>query len=761
MINAQNIYYQSLKGVVQDATIQLPIFGASIYLLEDSSRVVKIDINGKFELDSILAGRYTLVCKASRYEIQELPVLLTSAKQEALIINLNLATYKELKTAKLKSFSYTKPTVNSMAPISSHSFSVEETQNFAAAVNDPARMATSFAGVIGADDGNNAISIRGNAPSALLWRVEGIDVPAPNHFASFDGASGGISLVSSQLLAQSDFFTGAFSPEYGNAIGGVFDLKMRKGNSEKREYTFQAGILGVDLAAEGPLSKKGGSYLINYRYSTLDLLSKLGFDMFGGLLTFQDLSFNVALPKSKIGDFTIFGIGGLSSQYENPIRDSSQWEFESDRYHYRFISNTGILGLTHQKSLGKKSMWRNVVAFSGNKVSDVDEFINDRYEDIVEEVESVQNRKLSFSSSLTTQFNKSHSLRFGTFVHHLDFKTQFSETDLETLVTTEFANATESTQYAQAYAQWKWQLHRKWQMVSGIHGIWLGLNNKSNIEPRLALVHKPRRNQRITLGLGSHSQMQLPAVYFSSNGLGGSDNRTLDFTKANHAVLGYEYWIGKKYRAKVEGYIQKLTQVPVGVDPNTPYSILNLNWGIQPQTLVNEGEGRNRGVEVTLERIYSNNFYALLTSSLFRSEFKALDNQWRRTRYDAGHSATSTLGKEFKLRNGNLLGLNLKASWYGGFKTAKIDLEKSRQASETVVDKDNPFGEKLPDYFRTDIKISYRVNHRKFNSFWSLDLQNATNRRNVGGRYYHAEKQIIEEWYLTSLLPVLSYKVEF
>jgi hypothetical protein len=758
----QVVYFQSMKGKVLDASIQIPIFGAKISLLEDSSISTVTDLHGRFQLDSLPVGRYTVLCVASKYEYQEQVVLLTSAKQEEVVFNLNLASFKQVKTAKIKSFTYTKPKVNSMAPISSHSFGVEETQNFAAAVNDPARMATSFAGVVGADDGNNAISIRGNAPSALLWRIEGIDIPAPNHFSSFDGASGGISLVSSQLLSQSDFFTGAFSPEYGNSIGGVFDLRMRKGNSEKREHTLQAGILGVDLATEGPLGNKGGSYLINYRYSTLDLLSKIGFDLFGGLLSFQDLSFNISLPTEKAGDFSIFGMGGLSSQYEAPVRDSNKWEFEGDRYHFKFISNTGILGLRHQKSFNQKTTWRNVIALSANKVSEIDMFIDDNYKDIEEEVTNVENKKISWSSIITKQVNGNHSFRAGAYLHKLYFETEFFETDVETFIKSDFGNNAGATEYAQAFAQWKWQLHRKVQIISGLHGIWLGLNNKSNIEPRLAMVYKPKRNQHLSLGLGMHSQMQLPGVYFTNAaGSNTNQNKDLDFTKASHVVLGYEYWFGKKLRAKLETYYQHLSDVPIGTDAVNPYSILNLDWGINPQELINEGEGRNRGVELTLEKIYSKRFYGLLSASLFRSEFKTQSNIWYRTRYDAGHSMSSTLGKEFKLKNNNLLGLNLKTSWYGGFRIRKIDLEKSKQEQKVIIDNTVPLGNKLPNYFRVDVKFSYRINHSKFNSFWSLDLQNATNRMNVGGQYYDVEKEKIQEWYLTSLLPVISYKIEF
>ncbi len=203
-------YRQTIKGTVLDKTIQVPVFGAKVRIAQDTTKVATTDINGKFRFENLPVGRYTVLCDAKKYEAQSQEILLTSAKEEEVNFNLSLISFKQLKKVSVKGVQYHKEIVNDMAPISSHTFSVEETQNFAASFNDPGRMATSFAGVVGADDGSNAISIRGNAPNGLLWRMEGVDIPAPNHFTSFDGASGGITLVCSQLLSNSDFYSGAF-----------------------------------------------------------------------------------------------------------------------------------------------------------------------------------------------------------------------------------------------------------------------------------------------------------------------------------------------------------------------------------------------------------------------------------------------------------------------------------------------------------------------------------------------------------------------
>ena len=167
---------------------------------------------------------------------------------------------------------------NEMAMVSTRQFSVTEANRYAGGFQDPARMALNFAGVTNAgSDQNNEIIIRGNSPKGLLWRMEGIEIPNPNHFGDGQGSTSGIiSMINSTSLANSDFMSSAFPAEYGNASSGVFDLRFRRGNNEKREWMAQLSVVGIDLASEGPIGKNGGSYRAGARYSTLELLLKSG-----------------------------------------------------------------------------------------------------------------------------------------------------------------------------------------------------------------------------------------------------------------------------------------------------------------------------------------------------------------------------------------------------------------------------------------------------------------------------------------------------
>ena len=301
-----------------------------------------------------------------------------------------------------------------MSAVSARAFTVEETQKYAAAVNDPLRMATGFAGVFAADDGNNSIVVRGNSPTGLLWRMEGMDIPNPNHFSTPGNSGGGISILSSQLLSNSDFVTAAFAAEYGNALSGVFDLRLRKGNNEKREYTLQAGVLGLNVAMEGPFSKKyKGSYLINYRYSTLALLSKVGVLADDGATNFQDLSYNFYLPTDKLGTFTFFGFGGLSDQKFNAEVDSLKWESKSDRYSYTFLSNTAMTGITHTILAGNKLNIKSGIGISRTKVGYDENYTEDDYTSTGTYFDKYKTNKLIFNSTLNYKFSNRLNLRAG------------------------------------------------------------------------------------------------------------------------------------------------------------------------------------------------------------------------------------------------------------------------------------------------------------------------------------------------------------
>lgn len=765
--NAQN-FTQNLKGIVLDKTVKTPLAGATVVLLSAGSPMgTGTDADGRFRLPSVPVGKHTLRVTYLGYKEAIVPnITLNSGKEVELTIELEedlLMTKEVVVRAKIEK---QKP-LNELATVSARTFSVEETQRFAAAVNDPGRMASAFAGVATANDGNNSIAIRGNAPNGLLWRMEGVDIPNPNHFSAVGTSGGGISILSVQLLSNSDFMTGAFAAEYGNALSGVFDLKLRKGNSEKREYTFQAGLLGLDAAAEGPMrfGKQTGSFLVNYRYSTLSLLNKLGVSLGDAQTDFQDLSFNLWMPAGKLGQFSLFGIGGLSKQNYAGKADSSAWlEDGGTQRHWNFSANTGVLGLTHSLVLGDNTFLRNVVAVSGTRNG----FQNDEYQPDYSlrrtEDGAYDQVKTTVSSTLTHKFNARNLLRAGAYINFLGYSLRQNEWDDASERLVEQINTEGTATSADAFVSWQHRPSERLTLNAGAHMLYFFLNNTYSVEPRAAVRYAFNERQSLSLGYGLHGQLQPLGVYFVREANGALPNRGLAPSRAHHLVLSYDHSLPGNWRLKPELYYQALFDVPVSRDVRDAFSMLNLRDGFAGEILANRGKGRNYGVELTAEKFLTDGFYFLLSAALFRSEYQGSDEVWRSTRFHTGFVNSLVAGKEWNWNRGRknrTFGLNLKLTWMGGQHDTPIDLAVSIEKGETVRDESRAFSEQLPAYFRLDLGLKLKRNYERLTTTLALDIQNATNRANYFGRYFDDKSQTIRYWDQTPLIPVLSYKVEF
>lgn len=760
---------QTVRGTVADKVSQSPLPGVNIVVVGISPLVgTTTDIDGNFKLPNVPVGIYDLKVSYMGYKELIVPAITVNSGKEA-VLNIAIEEdFKKLNEVVVKATEKNE-TINEMSVVSTRSFSVEETRRFAAAVNDPARMATVYAGVVGTDDGNNHISIRGNNPYGLLWRMEGVDIPNPNHFANVASAGGGVSILSAQLLTNSDFSTGAFAPEYGNALSGVFDLKLRKGNNERWENTIQASVLGLDFATEGPFSKKyKGSYLVNYRYSTLTILEKTGLLDFGNAHTnFQDLSFNIHLPSKSLGNFSLFGFGGLSSQYFDAEKDSGKWTVDDDRDTWNFLSNTGAAGLKHGYIVNEKILLQSALVFSGTKNGYEEERLNDNYEPEFQWEDNTENKKITASTTLSYKLNARVHSKSGVYFNQLffDVHQRGYEEDLDQVV--EHFSSSGKTQTVQAFSQWSYKLTEQLTLNGGLHTMFLTLNSSYAVEPRFSAQYKINQKNTLAFGYGLHSQLQPLGNYFTiveTEAGNITPNKELGFTKSNHFVLSYSRQLTDNLYAKAEAYYQHLFNIPISPGTNSTNALINREWGFETEALVNDGIGRNMGLEFTLEQYFSKGLYYLLSASLYDSKYRAADNEWYNTHYNGQFALSFAAGKEFtpnKKNKNRVYGINIKGNYNGGFRTTPIDLEASKAEGEAVYIQKEAYTIKLPNYFRTDIRVSMKRILPRITHTVAIDFQNVINRLNVFNQFYDAEKEEVVTYYQTGLIPVLSYKIDF
>lgn len=761
---------QTIRGKVVDNILQTPLAGATVIKIDDGTGT-STDNNGNFRLENINIGVLKLKVSFVGYKEVILDnIVVISGKETIITIPLEMAVYSGKEVIIRASVKSEKP-LNDFSIVSARAFTVDETRKFAASVNDPSRMATNFPGVVAVNDGNNNdIVIRGNSPVGLLWRLEGVDIPNPNHFANTGSSSGAISILSGQLLANSDFLTGAFAADYGNALSGVFDLKLRKGNNEHPEYTVEAGFLGLNLAAEGPLKLLGnGSYLVNYRYSTLQLLDKAGLKLANGATNFQDLSYNIAIPTKRAGNFSLFGFGGISSlDPENkpgPRQGSN--------------NSTGLSGLSHTISLNSKSSLASVISFSeekiatdnsssGNKVLSPNPASNPLSSYSNDSKESYRTNKLTLSTTYNYKFNNKSRLRAGLYTDFIDFAIDNSTRIDSSGVTKQNTVKTNgATELVQAFAEVQVKPVKNVTVTAGLHYLQLLLNNSRSIEPRASVRWDITDKSSLAFAYGNHSQTQQMTVYFAKEkGLSGIEemaNKNLGLTLARHYVLSYNYLLGNNNRFKTEVYYQQLYNVPVSSDPLETYSTLSqLTGDYMPSPLVNRGKGRNYGVEVSLEKNLTNNFYYLFSNSFYQSKYTASDGIEKNSRFNGNYISNLVIGKDFLFDHSTKrLGINLKTVYSGGFRDTPVDLAASQQQHTTVYFKNQLYSYQLPAYFRTDIRVNYQWNKKHVTSTLSLDIQNITNRENVFQRLYDPFEKKIAYQLSNGLIPVLNYKIEF
>lgn len=755
---------QTIRGKVFDTDTETPLTGATVEILKtDPVLGIATDENGSFRFESIEVGRYELKVSYLGYETLIVTEILVESGKEIILELLLRQTEALIAEVVVKG---ERISSKAISPLSAYTLTIEETLRFPATFYDPARLAMTFAGVTSDNDQSNGISIRGNSPNNMNWLLEGVEIVNPNHTnnaGTFSDRStqngGGVIMLSSQLLSTSYFLTDAFPSKYGNSLSGVMDMRLRQGNSERYEFTAQAGLIGLDLAAEGPFSKNSNaSFLVNYRYSTLGLLSAMGVDLGDEAISFQDLSFNISLPTHKAGNFTLFGMGGMSENVFEAQRDSSTWEFDKDRYDITFDSKMGAIGATHTLTVGSASVWKTVLAFSALENNRVANRLNDEL--VLENFDKdiCKERKLAFSTVFNHKLNKNNRVDAGLNLTQPEYEI-FASTN----GTTQTLNGNGSGYLIQPFVNYETNPRDVLTINLGLRFQYFTFNESQSIEPRASLSFHLPKQQNLSLAYGLHSKLQLPQLYFAEIE-GGNPNETLGFTRAHHFVLGYEKSFKQSFNLSGEIYYQSFFDVPVIDDPTSSFSALNLLEGFVTDTLVNEGTGENYGIEISLSKNFTGDYFLLANGTYYESKYTSGDGIERDARYNGNYIFNLTGGKEFywdKNKKNKVLGLNAHLIWRGGFRETPINVEASAAAEETVYIEEEAFSIQQPDYFRIDLRIYYKINKPGYTSTFALDIQNLTNAENTAFSYYDLQNEAVVAKNQLGLIPVLSYRATF
>jgi hypothetical protein len=752
---------QMVKGKITDETTGFPLAKASVTVIKNQdAQTTQTDDEGRFTL-TLPTGRFKLSVSYTGYKGVNLELLVISGRESVVSVELSPST-QQLQEVEVTSASQL-PELPGL-----RSLSIEKTLRIPANFFDPVRSATAYPGVIAANDQNNSIIIRGNSPNGLLWRLNGLDVVNPNHLANAGTLSdipaangGGVNILSAQMLDRTDFFTGSFPANYGNALSGIIDMRLREGNKTTYEYTAQASLIGLDVSAEGPVGKnKNTSFLVNYRYSTVGLLSLMGVNFGDEAISFQDLSFNLDSDLKNKGKLSFFGFVG-DSKNDFDVKNLDEWKEDKDKYDITYDAQTFGAGVNYSIPLTKGKFSAGAAYSGGSQQRDA--MISDEVA-MFERILLFENYKLTnglFSSNLQYEMALAPKVNW-----EVGVMTNYLLNDLNSMrvlgcpgcATREEREATGVTEglLLQPFTNFNVVMSSNVSFAAGIRYLQYQFNSTSVVEPRANFQFKPNPSSEIDLSYGLVSQLQLPMVYATDG------NRDLELTKSHHLDLAYTRSFSDDLHLRAGVFYQKLFDVPIEDDPTSTFSVINLLEGVAPPDLVNEGTGENYGADLMLEKLFFNKHYFLIGASYYDSRYVAGDGVKRNTRFNGNYTFSGVYGKEWINSSKNRsIGLNTRVLYLGGLRHSQVDAGASMAEDETIYNNDDPFNEKLRDYFRLDLRLSFRKNKARYTRTFAIDIQNLTGQENEAYQYYDfTQNKIITKLQL-GIIPILVYRIDF
>ncbi len=731
-----NIQAQTVRGTVTDAISGEKLIGATVKVVETGTGSV-VDLEGNFRIDIPQSGRYTLETSYVGYEPNVMKEVLVAGVKEVVIDIQLRENNTELTEVVVRPRVNKEATVNPAVLTGGVMLSMEEASRFAGGYNDPARLVMSFAGISGEADGSG-LSIHGNAPERMQYRIEGVEVFTPNHFNdTWNAGYGLVSALNSNVIGNSDFFTSTFNANYNNALSGVFDVKMRTGNNAKHENILQIGTVSEELTLEGPISRKSNSsYTVNYRYGFTSLVDKLNLiDTDGAHVDFQDFSAKLMFPTKRAGTFSVFGLGFYDTTWDERMN------LEDTHSAYDASDNDAklaqlLVGVSHKIHLGNKWTWRTTAAYNMQHLKNdiyyyglersAEGFISQplAYEEperkYLFSIQKVNEDRLLFNTELSKQVTDRWLIQLGGEYSHRFFNLAYKSVDqLYAPVSTmhEYTKMKDDTGLANIFCQNLVRVSNYFSLSAGIAGNYFLLSKDFSVEPRASLKWDPDEKNSFSMGYGLHSMIEKLDAYFYRNADGNLANKDLGLTKAHHLHATYVHKLNSNLTLRMNAYYEYGFDTPVGIDGST-YCVTNRYFFYTDEPLVNKGNTRNYGGDITLEHYMNRGFFGQTNFSLYKSQYRGVDKVWRNQLYDRGFMFKILGGKEWMIGK-NMLNVSVKYSIQGGLRYTPIDVEQMRANIAAGIIDDNPiykdneaFSQRFDPSGIVDLTISYKINRR-------------------------------------------------
>ncbi len=592
-------------------------------------------------------------------------------------------------------------------------------------LGDPLMAAFSLPGVLAVNEGG-APAVRGSSPSDNRYVVDG--APAGYVFHSFS-----TSIFNENIIQNFELYSAGFGPKYSNAIGGVFDIKLRDPKHEPLTTKLDASLLRAGLFVEGEASENSAFYL-SARSSLLQYFlndsQKKEVEKTDGIRvetapqdTDYQLKYVYSLDENNKITFSANGATDLAAaEFTNlskEVLESPDFagdakiknDFDNVAINWRLASDQGnALNL----QLGTytnhtDTQWGDGKYFFNMKNSD--RYLIANYEFIVAD---------------------DHNLSLGTEAHQIAYRynTRFiqylcNEGDPDcSLRRGELINAKDLIRLNENmfYANDHWKLTDTFAIDLGAQAHYNNYTEETFINPRFAATWKFTDDWALNSSMGAYNRFPEIDKLFPQIG-----NPNLKSPTSNHFTLGLKHKLEDGWSWSVTGYYKTMDELPLAMGIN------------DKPNYTNNTEGKAYGVDIFINKELIDKWYGWLAISASKS---------LRT------------NKLTKIENNYYLDTPLVINWVMNYKLtshwtmgSRLTIQTGRAYTPIIGAQENPyfdnkilpvygeaFSDNLPTYTRLDLRFKYDTTFWGYAGTYNIDILNALNRKNVTDRNLDYER---------------------
>ena len=715
----------TLSGTVTDAKTGETIPGATIQILETSLGAIT-DANGYYSIPNIPAKTYNVQASFVGYETMvKYYVVVRSGGTPDLNFSLK-ESVSELGEVIVTANPFEKI---EETPLSIQKLSAEEIATYPGGNNDIAKVVQSLPGVGGSVGGfRNDVIIRGGAPNENVYYLDGIEIPNINHFSTQGSAGGPVGLLNVSFFEGVTLSTSAFGAQYDNVLSGVLQFDQRNGNNRDLKTNIRVGSSETALTFEGPLFKGNNeasrtSFIVSARRSYLQLLFELiGLPI---LPDYWDYQYKITHKIDDYNELIITGVGSVDDFRVNAL-DEFDEEQQATQDQVPIIKQESNTAGISWKSRFKDGSGFTTLALSNNRLK------NDfsQYEDnlnqtglFLNNVSIESETKLRFNY---TKFMNDWTVSGGSIVQIADYENETLDlvNNFQYFSELNFLRYGVYGQANRSFADNRFSLSLGLRF-DGNTFTEDGNNFLETFSPRISgsYTFDEARKWSVNASLGRYFKIPPYTILGFRDNAGVAVNQNARYIRSDHAVLGLEYLVTPSARFTLEGFYKRYDNYPVSLTDQVSLANLGGDFSVLGnEPIASVGLGRTYGLEFLYQKKFTNNYYAILAYTLYRSEFTAFDDDnFLPSAWDSRHLLTFTGGYKW----GKNWELSLRTRYLGRTPFAPVDEAATLANYPSIILDYSQIGtQRLDTFNQTDIRIDKKWNYEKWTLNIFLEVQN-------------------------------------